>query len=643
MEHCTINNLEYLTHSLLKSLISPSLTPVKFLVALGLTRCNHAKYWRRLLLPAGAALVLYRGIQYSSSLPSGGLSGTFLGDILHFIEHTTKQENYHRVLNFGGHVVADSLGLFIFSQVIRGVLRLTSYSFESLKKMCKEAIFDLVKGLPPVQKQLNKEANKMYNDLERDLKSKSRGIDFPSSSSSVKGSTSTSSATPSSQMVLPKQAASAESIIALMQSVRKAEDTVWLEGRISGAVYHGEAVHQDLLNKAFSFYSLSNPLHPDVWPSCMKFESEVIAMTASLVKGNCDTVCGATTSGGTESIILAIKSHRDFYKEKFGVTSPEMICSSSAHAAVDKACDLMGIRLIKIPMNPETYQLDPHLVERAVGPNTILIYSSAPSYPQGVIDDISALSAIAVRYQVGLHVDCCLGGFFLPFAKKLGHPVPAFDFSLPGVTSMSVDTHKYGFALKGSSVVLYRNVQLRQAQYFCYADWTGGLYTTPTIAGSRSGGLIAQCWASMMALGEEGYLRHTKEILQSTKKIAEGVRGIDALRLCGPAAAMIVCFTTSSAFEGKVNIYAVADLMSKKGWSINSHQSPPCVHLCCTVRQVGKEDAFLYDLKESVESIKANPAASSHGSAAIYGMTSALPSGPVNTLLKVYNDVVLSV
>lgn len=321
-------------------------------------------------------------------------------------------------------------------------------------------------------------------------------------------------------------------------------------------------------------------------------------------------------------------------------------------------------------------------------------------------------------------MDCCLGGFVLPFAKKLGYPVPPFDFSVPGVTSMSLDTHKYGYALKGTSVLLYAHRGLRHAQYFCYADWTGGLYTTPTIAGSRSGGLIAQTWASLVSVGEDGFLRNTKDIWETVRGIAEGVRRIAGLRLLGGGAsdgtpdAMIVCFAAApvtavvnerlsgAAGEGgangsapssptksthtsptkpatptkpttpttpatpsglesdvlttsvtvTVNIYAVSDAMSKKGWSLNPLQHPPCVHLCCTLRHVGRGEAFLADLKTCVSEVIAAAAAAEaahstgaqgkkkeEGNAAIYGMASSLPPGPVNDLLRTYNDVIFKV
>jgi sphinganine-1-phosphate aldolase len=312
----------------------------------------------------------------------------------------------------------------------------------------------------------------------------------------------------------------------------------------------------------------------------------------------------------------------------------------TAHAAVDKACDLLGIKLIKVDVDQKTFRVSLQALRKAIGPNTIMMYSSAPQYPHGAIDNIKEMSKLAVKYNIGLHVDCCLGGFVLPFARKLGYSIPDFDFSLPGVTSMSLDTHKYGAALKGTSVVLYRHRELRHAQYFCYADWTGGMYTTPTISGSRSGGLIAQTWASMMTIGMDGYMEYTKGILETAKKIAEGIKRIDGVTLMGEVDAMVVCFSTTKA--SGLNVYQVADKMHAKGWSLNSLQHPPCVHICVTVAHLGHDHEFVQDLEVSVLEVRKNPDDKS-GNAAIYGLTSALPPGPVNELLKVYNDVVLKV
>lgn len=213
-----------------------------------------------------------------------------------------------------------------------------------------------------------------------------------------------------------------------------------------------------------------------------------------------------------------------------------------------------------------------------------------------------------------------------------------FDFSVRGVTSMSLDPHKYGFALKGSSVLLYADPALRQAQYFCYPEWTGGLYTTPTIAGSRSGGLIASCWASMVSLGYQGYSDRVTEIVAVTRKIAAGISKISGLKLLGPNDTIIVCFTASCP---EVNIYSVSDHLAGKGWGLNTLQGPACVHLCVTHAHINVVDTFLADVNEAVEFVLKHPELSKHGSAAVYGMTSSIPSGPVKDILKIYNDVVL--
>ena len=576
------------------------------------------------VLPVGAtALLGYRSI-------SGG-SGDLLSEVVALVESASRRAGN----GTGARLAKDALGLAICSGIFSLILQTargfgTSSSGSLLtRKGALEYLYQLATELPVIgaalNKELAKEAAKLEAEFEADLKISSRAI----------------AGCGGQHASLPLTGIAPSEILQLMKVETAKENVVWQTGHVSGAVYHGVAEHQEFLNQAFGLYSIANPLHPDIWPSGMKFESEIIACTASLVAPE-GKVYGSTTSGGTESIILAIKAHRDFYRKKYRITSPELVCCVSAHAAVDKACDLMNIKLIKVPMNSQ-FKADVGAIRNAIGPNTIMIYASAPSYPQGTIDDIGELSGLAQKYAVGLHVDCCLGGFVLPFMRKLGYPVPAFDFSLPGVSSMSLDTHKYGFALKGASVVLYRTKELRQAQYFCYPDWTGGMYTTPTIAGSRSGGLIAQCWASLMAIGQEGYLKHTKDIVEATRFIAEGVKEIEGLTLLGNAEAMIVCFGAAAGTPTTINVYCVADNMSKRGWSLNSLQNPACVHLCITVRHIGHEKSFLKDLRESVQQVReaASKGTKLDGKAAIYGMTSNLPSGPVASLLKVYNDVVL--
>ncbi|CAM9135617.1 unnamed protein product, partial [Discosporangium mesarthrocarpum] len=325
--------------------------------------------------------------------------------------------------------------------------------------------------------------------------------------------------------------------------------------------------------------------------------------------------------------------------QELGVTSPEIVAATSAHAAIEKACSLLGIRLIKVPMDPVAFKADVAAMRAKVGVNTIMIYASAPSFPQGTIDPVQELAALARQSGAGLHVDCCLGGFVLPFAQRLGYTVPPFDFGVEGVTSMSVDTHKYGFASKGTSVVLYHNKKLRHHQYFCFPRWTGGLYVTPTIAGSRPGGLTAACWASMVSMGEEGYEASVKSIMETVKVIANGVQGTPNLELMGQPEAMIVCFRG----EG-CNTYDVGDAMLARGWSLNALQRPPCLHLCVTLCHVGKTELFLGDLRSATAEATAKSkqgGATKDGTAAIYGMAGSMPAGPVNVLLEAYTDLTL--
>ena len=229
---------------------------------------------------------------------------------------------------------------------------------------------------------------------------------------------------------LPNKGMSHKDILALMSTAVEKENVVWETGHLSGSVYLGSHEHREFLNKCFGFYSLSNALHPDLWPSVMKFDSEIISMTANLVNHGNPSICGCTTSGGTESIILAIKAHRDYWRDQYGITEPEMIAAKTAHAAVEKACDMLKIKLIQVDVDPITFRLDLRALKRNISPNTIMMYSSAPTYPHGSIDPIREMSQFAQRYNIGLHVDCCLGGFVLPFARKAGFKLPGSNLTI---------------------------------------------------------------------------------------------------------------------------------------------------------------------------------------------------------------------
>lgn len=517
-----------------------------------------------------------------------------------------------------GDLVVVALALHVTVSALDVVRKSRYVSKKNVLNVLGGSAVSVMKKLPFVSGKLASEIKKIEEQIEHSLKGETQSMD--------------------KIYALPAKGMADDKLVALMTKLAGDSDKKWQDGLVSGAVYHGEKDHLDVLNKAYALFSVSNPLHADIWPAVGKFEAEVIAMTASLMSNGSDDVCGTLSSGGTESIFLATKTHREYYRQKHGITQPEIIACVTAHAAIDKACEILGIKLIKVPVDPKTLQVDLAAVKWNITANTIMLYSSAPNFPQGIIDDIEALSAIAVTNDVGLHVDCCLGGFILPFAKKLRANIPKFDFELPGVTSMSCDTHKYGYASKGTSVVLYKTKELRRYQYFAYPDWTGGLYVTPTLAGSRPGALSAAAWASMMRLGYDGFMKNTEAILSTAEEIKAGIAKIDGLFVLGDPLVMVICF------GGKgVNILKVSDAMAKSGWSLNALQHPASVHLCVTVRHIGKAQKFLRELAAAVALVKSDPNGALEGGSAIYGMASSMPAGPVDDILRIYTDVTLKV
>lgn len=419
----------------------------------------------------------------------------------------------------------------------------------------------------------------------------------------------------------------------------KRNDPNW-QGKCSGTVYIGgneSEGHFTLINQACSMFAHTNPLHIDVFQSVVRFESEVVAMTAALL-GSKETVsgeqiCGNMTSGGTESIVLAVKSSRDYMKYKKGIKRPEMIIPESGHSAYDKAAQYFNIKLWRVPVGKD-FRADVKAMRRHINRNTIMIVGSAPGFPHGIIDPIEELGQLALSYGICFHVDLCLGGFVLPFARKLGYQIPAFDFSVQGVTSISIDVHKYGLAPKGTSTVLYRNHEIRKHQFVAVTEWSGGLYVSPTIAGSRPGSLVAGAWAAMMSLGEEGYLENTGKIMEASKRLEEGVRGISELFVVGKPDMTIVAFGSKS-----LDIFEVNDIMSSKGWHLNALQRPNSIHICVTLQHVPVVDDFLQDLREAVETVKANPGPITGGLAPIYGAAGKMPDrGMVNELLVSFMD-----
>ena len=316
---------------------------------------------------------------------------------------------------------------------------------------------------------------------------------------------------------LPEVGLDAEAVHLELQKYRGLGGAAVERGRVSGAVYNADAAVQELAVKAYSLFATANPLHPDIFPGVRQMEAEVVAMTLAMFNAPPKAV-GSVTSGGTESILLAVLACRESARATRGVVNPEMLVPTTAHAAFDKAAAYFNVAMRHIPVDTVSGMVDVAALERAISPNTVMIVGSAPNFPHGIIDPLPALSALALQHGIPFHVDCCLGGFLVPFMTAAGFPLPhACDFALPGVTSISADTHKYGFAPKGSSVVLYRSAALRSFQYYVTTEWPGGVYATPTMAGSRPGGLIAGCWSVMLNFGQSGYTESTRKIVAATR------------------------------------------------------------------------------------------------------------------------------
>ena len=439
-------------------------------------------------------------------------------------------------------------------------------------------------------------------------------------------------------LTLPKEGWSDETLRKEMATLATMDHTSWEDGYVSGAVYHGEADLMKLQTEAFGLFTVANPIHPDVFPGVRKMEAEIVSMVLAIFNAP-PGAAGVTTSGGTESILMACLSARQKGYAERGITEPEMILPETAHTAFHKACSYFGIKLHLVKCPAPSYQVDIASVARLINGNTILLVGSAPNFPHGIIDDISALSKLAVKKKIPLHVDCCLGSFLVPFLDKAGFETELFDFRLKGVTSISCDTHKYGFAPKGNSTVLYRNSQLRKYQYFISPDWSGGVYASPNMAGSRPGALIAGCWVSMMSVGEAGYIKACTEIVGATKSIIEAIRTRPSLsgdiEVIGNPLVSVVAFRSLT-----IDIYDIADAMGAKGWHLNALQNPPAIHVAVTLPITKVWTKLISDLEDVVAAEKekerqleiegkSKKGAAKGDSAALYGVAGSLPNKSV--------------
>jgi len=406
---------------------------------------------------------------------------------------------------------------------------------------------------------------------------------------------------------LPAQGVARDEVLAMVDEMAAREDKIAREGRVSGSIYHGGEDHFAFLADVFRRFAHVNVLQRDMYPSATKFEGEIVAMCLGLLDGG-EESCGVLSFGGSESLFDAVL----VYREQGGIPDPQVIVPVTAHVAIAKAAHYLGVEVVPAPVTDE-FVVDVDAVRSLITPRTVALFGSAGTYPHGLIDPIEALAELALEHEIGLHVDGCLGGLILPWGERLGVDLPLWDFRVEGVTSISADTHKYGYAPKGTGVMLYANRELRRRQYFKASDWPGGLYASPGIAGSRSGGLIAATWAALVTLGEQGYLEIAAEIFRTGAEIRAAVEALPELRVFGDPT---FCIAFGS---DELDIYHVNDALKQSGWRMNSLQLPPGLHFCVTLpnTQPGVTEAFAADLASAVEYAKT--AEGPPRSGAVYG------------------------
>ncbi|MEV4132554.1 aminotransferase class V-fold PLP-dependent enzyme [Dactylosporangium sp. NPDC049742] len=390
----------------------------------------------------------------------------------------------------------------------------------------------------------------------------------------------------------------AEQVLAELAELRKA-DLPTHGGRLFAYVYDPAVPGLDeLAAAAYASSAHVNGLDPTAFPSLLRMENDLVGMAAAVLGGGPATV-GSVTSGGTESLILAVKAARDAAPH---IAEPRLVMPVTAHAALAKAAAYLRVALDVVPVGADL-RVDPEAVAAAIGPSTVLVACSAPSYAHGLIDPVEPIAAAAAAAGVRCHVDACFGGWTLPFLRRLGEPVPPFDLSVPGVTSISVDLHKYAYAPKGVSVLLHRDEQLRLPQYFGYADWPGYTMVNPVISSTRSGGPIAAAWATLRHLGDDGYLALAATTLDAVRGLAAAVSAVDGLVLL-PVESTVVAFQSTS-----VDLFVLADELAARGW----HTQPqfqhgdiaPSVHLTVTAAVAPRVSEFAADLAASVDAARA--------------------------------------
>jgi sphinganine-1-phosphate aldolase len=418
---------------------------------------------------------------------------------------------------------------------------------------------------------------------------------------------------------LPEQGRPTADVLADLQTYG-AQDPDYRGHRLWSLVYHLDEEHDAFLAQAWQAFAPANGLNPTAFQSLKRFETEIISAAASLFHGPPET-CGVVTSGGTESCLLAVKTYRDMARTKRGVRRPEMVLTPSAHVAWFKAAEYFKVKVRLLPLDAQL-RADVRKLPRLLNRRTVMVLASAPGYPHGTIDPVQAMGALTQQRGIPLHVDACVGGFILPFMEMNGRALPVWDYRVPGVTSISADVHKYGYAAKGASTISYRSLDILKHQMFVQQDWPGGVFASPALLGTRPGGAYAAAWAALQHFGIAGYRELADKTLQAFDAMRAGVEAIPELRVLGDPSGPLLGYGSR---DPAVNIYAVGDQMDAKGWQVNRLQQPDGLHAMVTAGHLAVVDAYLRDLKKAVATVKADPSLARSGSAATYGMMSHIP------------------
>lgn len=430
--------------------------------------------------------------------------------------------------------------------------------------------------------------------------------------------------------ILPEKGVPGSELSNRLQELKSA-DARWDLGKVFGFVYHPGNHYAKLSEEYLNAFLYESTLNPSTFPSLKSFEKDITRMAVELMHGN-SRVAGNITSGGSESIFLALKVARDSAADEGPENHLwEVVIPETAHPAFLKACHYLGLKAVIVPVGDDK-RADAMAMQDAITGRTILMVGSAPCYPYGVVDPVREIGQIAVKHKLLFHVDACMGGFMLPFLEELGYPVPGFDFRIKGVTSISLDAHKYGYSPKGVSIILYKNRKLRREQFFVHADWSGGIFASTTFMGTKSGGPLAGCWAVMNHLGRDGYQTIAREVMRTTTGIMEGIEKHESLHIIGRPDMSVVAFTSDNG-----DIFNIGDALSSRGWHLDRLQFPDALHLTVTQLNIGKDEEFLKDLDEIMEnkpSLNQEYKATKSSVKVVRALTKILPGAVIEKLAR---------